>query len=71
MNWTLIIEELQKAGYSQEKIAKYCNCSQGLISQIKKKYSTDEKRKGKSISYEVGNNLLKLHNNVIKNVTNR
>lgn len=71
MNWSTIIEDLQKAGYSQKQIAHYCNCSQGAISQIKAKFSQNNTTHNKSVSFDLGNKLIDLHNNVVgKNVCN-
>jgi hypothetical protein len=71
MNWSTIIEDLQKAGYSQKQIAQYCNCSQGAISQIKSKFSQKCTGNNKTVSFDLGNKLIDLHNNVVgKNVCN-
>jgi len=69
MNWSAIIEDLQKAGYSQKKIANHCNCSQGAISQIKAKFSQDDVNSNKKVSFELGHKLISLHDAVVgKNV---
>ncbi|MCX8748626.1 XRE family transcriptional regulator [Snodgrassella sp. B3088] len=71
MNWSTIIEDLQKAGYSQKDIANHCNCSQGAISQIKAKFSQTCVNKNKTVSFDLGNKLIALHKNVVeKNVCN-
>lgn len=63
MDWSNIICELQDAGYSQYQIAKYCGCSQGLISQIKtKKYTKDGKQQ--TVSYAMGVALLSLYETI-------
>ena len=64
MDWSKIIQDLQQTGLTQNEIAKYCNCSQGLISQIKNKQVT-AKRSRKTLSFEIGDALLKLYSEVI------
>jgi transcriptional regulator with XRE-family HTH domain len=62
MNWANIIQDLQTAGLSQAEIAKHCDCSQGLISQIKnsqKLYKSSRSRK--AISFDLGTSLIELH----------
>lgn len=57
MDWSIIIENLQDAGYSQKQIAKICGCTQGLISQVKNKQI-------KNVSYSIGLGLTKLNEQV-------
>lgn len=60
MDWSQIIHDIQETGMTQRKIAEYCSCSQGTISQIKNRYG---KKDGSqiSVSYNVGVALKKLH----------
>lgn len=67
MNWSIIIDDLQKAGFSQKEIANYCHCSQGAISQIKTKFSNHGVNINKTVSFELGNRLIDLHNSVVGN----
>ncbi len=67
MDWPKIIQDIQDAGYSQKKIAEFCGCSQGFISQVKNNYyRTQNTKSKKAISFEVGTALVKLHQIVKK-----
>lgn len=60
MDWSKIIQDIQNAGMTQKEIAEYCDCSQGLISQIKNRYGKKNNSQV-SISYGIGVSLKKLH----------
>lgn len=60
MDWSKIIQDIQDAGLTQKEIADFCNCSQGMVSQIKNRYRKKENAKI-SVSYEIGTLLKQLH----------
>lgn len=60
MNWSLIVSDLIAEGNTQQELGKKVGCSQGLINDLL------HGRRGKRVSYDVGNALVQLHKKIKK-----
>ena len=60
MNWQEMIRDISNAGYTQQQIANEVGCAQSLVSQVL------SGKRGRSLKYEYGLNLGKLHKKVTR-----
>ena len=58
MDWSVLIRGIQEKGFSQAEIAGFCGCEQPQISLLM------HNKRGKSLSFEVGNRLLEMKKQV-------
>lgn len=64
ISWSSVIDELQKAGLSQEKIGNECDCSQPHISALRTGHQHEPK-------FSVGVRLLRLRDKLRNTATRR
>lgn len=60
MNWQEMIRDIANTGYTQQQIADEVGCAQSLVSQVL------NGKRGKSLKYEYGLSLGKLHKKVTR-----